>query len=119
MITQAASIRQRFAGLQRGIMALASPGLAVTDRQRLRELWMQAGPGSRDPLLDNDPDHQQMLNRHLRWLTGEAEGLAAKYNLTLDTSDTTALTEQERDEAREGIAFWLPYRSNICPTCGK
>ncbi|SHY53509.1 Uncharacterised protein [Mycobacteroides abscessus subsp. abscessus] len=120
MVTQADSIQQRVAGIQRGLVALASRGVGVVDRERLRTLWMQAGSGARDPLLASDPKMRQMVNRHLQWVTGEAETIAAKYSLELDTSDTTCFTKAERDEAREGIAFGLSsYRSGTCPTCGR
>ncbi|MDM2164685.1 hypothetical protein PP352_21280 [Mycobacteroides abscessus] len=120
MVTQADSIQQRVAGLQRGLVALASHGVEVADRERLRTLWMQAGAGARDPLLASDPEMRRMFERHLQWVTGEAETIATKYSLALDTSDTRSFTEAERDEAREGIAFWLSsYRNGTCPTCGR
>ncbi|GLE59012.1 hypothetical protein NJBCHELONAE_43230 [Mycobacteroides chelonae] len=96
--------RRALMALQDGIVDLVTPGMDISDRKQLRDIWFQARSIVKDTTLDDDEEVEKARALSLRAFTRCATAIAEKYNRALNTENPDPRRDPFKDLDR---AFFI------------
>lgn len=99
---------QAATALRNAIMGLVSALMDIGDRRRLRVLWLEAGSAGKTVVLDGDESMRASIEREMTLLTRQVHAIAAKYDRTLDLTDSSMRRRPETVSAADFFIEDLP-----------